>query len=71
VIEHRIAEGDQALARRRARPERRHAADESLLEGGLVLAQKSTRQARPVPEAAKQRPLADARLGRDRIHRRT
>ena len=65
----RGTERGQALARRRAGPERRRAADHALLQPGLVLVEHRAREARAIAEAAEHRALAHARLGGDGLHR--
>jgi hypothetical protein len=69
-VEHPLAERHQALGGRGARPERRLAADERVLEGAVALGQQRARERRAIAEAPEQRALADARLGRDGVHRR-
>ena len=63
------AEGVQALPRRRAGPERRRAADQLVLEVVLGLLDERSQQRPAVAEAPVERALADARLGRDVVHR--
>jgi hypothetical protein len=69
VVEHALTEGHQALARGRARPERRRPADEALLEAPLALVEQGAHQAAAVAEVAKQCALAHSRGARDLVHR--
>jgi hypothetical protein len=62
------AEGQQPLARRGARADRRRAADERVLELRLVLGEDRAGEPRAVPEAAEQRSLAHAGLGGHGVH---
>ena len=59
----------QPLLRRRARAERRRAADDRLLERDVLLLEQRLGEPGAVAEAAEERALADAGLGRDRVHR--
>ncbi len=68
-VEHRFAERDQPLARRRARTERRIAADDFLLKVSLALREHRGRERRPRAEAAKEGALADASRIGDLVHR--
>jgi hypothetical protein len=64
-----VPEGNDALDRRRARPEWGGASDQLLLQLPLARVEQRQRKAGPVAEAAVERALADARLLGDAIHR--
>src|ERR1700733_7981260 len=69
VLEHALAEGDEALARRCAGAERRGTADEALLQAALALVEQRAHQTAAIAEVAEQRPLADAGSAGDLVHR--
>jgi hypothetical protein len=60
---------DRPLDRRRTRAKRRRPAQHRLLRLALVVAGQRERQPRAVAEAPVDRPLADARVGGDGVHR--
>ena len=67
--EHPAAERAHALYRLGAGPERWLAAYQRVLELARALVEQRHHEPGAVAEATEQRPLADARLGRDRVHR--
>ena len=67
--DHRPVEGRQAFRRRRPGAERRRPAQQPLLERALVLVEQGYRDRADIGIAAVERPLADARSARDRLHR--
>src|SRR5215475_12111675 len=60
------SERDQSFGRLGARSERRGAGEDVLLQRAFLLVEQRDRESGLVPEAAEQRPLADAR-GRDDV----
>ena len=65
----RVEEGCQALPRRRARPQRRGAAQELLLQLALGLVDQRLREPGPVAEAVEDRALGHTRRAGDVAHR--